>query len=320
MTTSQNQRLQTCSYHKYGHCNQGVQCDKYHSKNVCKDINCDVKSCNDRHPRPCTFYSLGVCKFSKDCSFSHKKVEDINSLRKELSELGSKYGSAIQQVEKQNKIINVLRDQINNLQGEVINILKNMCEIEGSPTFTEPNLKELKGQSRVDVDMDVDGENLKASQNINSLREVTWDEGEDDTYKEFLLFGKVIARKARDELRDVNKNLKKRNLEETKSKMGKLGIWLQEKGVEVEKMAEKDSNHKDKYESDWSFKEMLTEMSNIISAMELSTKKEKTRKILEEKLKNMIDVADRALMNKCTEIWAIFDEIQDEMKGTMSGI
>ena len=89
--------------------------------------------------------------------------------------------------------------------------------------------------------------------------------------------------------------------------MGKLGIWLKEKGVEVEKMANKDMNHKEKFENDREFKEMLTEMSNVLSAMELSTKKEKTRKILEENLKNMIDGADRVLMSKCTEIWALFD-------------
>lgn len=324
MTTSQNQRLQTCSYHKYGHCKQGLECDKYHSKKVCKDLNCDVKSCNDRHPRPCTFYSLGVCKFSKDCSFSHKRVEDINSLRKEVSDIRLKYGSAIQQVETQDKIINVLREQVNTLQGEVINILKNMCEVEKDcHTCTEPSHrdKEQKVKSKVDVQMDVDvQENLKASINVSSLREVTWDEGEDETYKELLLVEKVIARKVRDELKDISKNLKKRNMDETKGRMGRLGVWLNEKGMEVEKMAEKDLNHKDKFDNDKDFKEMLTEMSNVLSAIELSTKKEKTRKILEDNLKNLIDGSDMVMMKKCTEIWALYDEIQDEMKGTMSGI
>ena len=252
MTTSQNQRLQTCPHHKYGHCKQGVECDKYHSKKVCRDSNCDVKSCNDRHPRPCTFYSLGVCKFSKDCSFSHKKVEDINSLRKEVSEFRLKYGSAIQKVEKQDKIINVLREQVNTLQGEVMNIMKNMLEME-----RDGHVAELADQSKVDVEMEVDEENLKASKNISSLREVEWDEGEDEKYKELLLFEKIIAVNVRDELKEVSKNLKKRSLDETKGKMGKLGVWLKEKGTEVEKRAEKDANHKDKFENDNDFKEML---------------------------------------------------------------
>ena len=314
MSTSQNQRLQACSYHKYGHCKQGVKCDKYHSKKDCRDLNCDVKSCNDRHPRPCSFYSLGVCKFSKDCSFSHKKVEDINSLRKEISEISSKYGLAIRKVENQEQIINILKEQVNTLQGEVINILKNMLEKDAIDT------KQGGLKSKGECDMDVDVENLKASQNISSLREVTWDECEDEEYKKLLLFEKGIAVKVRDELKDVSKNLKKRNLDETKGKMGKLGIWLKEKGVEVEKMANKDMNHKEKFENDKEFKEMLTEMSNVLSAMELSTKKEKTRKILEENMKNLIDGSDMVVMQKCTEIWAVYDEIQEEMKGTMSGI
>ena len=178
---------------------------------------------------------------------------------------------------------------------------------------------ELKAQSKVDVKMDVDGENLKASQNVSSLREVTWAEEDDEEYKQLLLFEKDIAVKVRDELKDVSKNLKKRNLDETQGKMGKLGVWLKEKGMEVEKMAEKDINHKEKFENDSDFKEMLTDMSNVVSAIELSTKKEKTRKILEENLKNMIEGSDIVVMQKCTEIWAVYDEVQDELKATMTG-
>ena len=64
---------------------------------------------------------------------------------------------------------------------------------------------------------------------------------------------------------------------------------------------------------------MLTDMSNVVSAIELSTKKEKTRKILEENLKNMIEGSDIVVMQKCTEIWAVYDEVQDELKATMTG-
>ena len=90
--------------------------------------------------------------------------------------------------------------------------------------------------------------------------------------------------------------------------------------MEVEKRAAKDKNHKEKFEDDRDFKEMLSKMSNVLSAIELSTKKEKTRKIFEDNLKNMIDVSDRIVMSKCTEIWALYDEIQEEMRGTMYGI
>ena len=64
---------------------------------------------------------------------------------------------------------------------------------------------------------------------------------------------------------------------------------------------------------------MLTEMSDVVSAIEFSTKKEKTRKILEENQKNMIDGSDLVVMKKCTEIWAVYDEVQDELKASMTG-
>ena len=48
-------------------------------------------------------------------------------------------------------------------------------------------------------------------------------------------------------------------------------------------------------------------------------KKEKTRKILEDNLKNMIDGANIVVTSKCTEIWALFDEMQDELQMTMVG-
>ena len=108
-------------------------------------------------------------------------------------------------------------------------------------------------------------------------------------------------------------------MDETKGKMGKLGVWLKEKGMEVEKMAAKDLNHKEKFDDDEEFKEMLSEMSNVLSAIELSTKKEKTRKILEDNLKNLIDGSDRVLMSKCTDIWGIYDEMQDELQCTIVG-
>ena len=304
-TKVQNLKTQTCSYHKYGHCKEGVECDKYHSKKVCKDLNCDVKGCNDRHPRPCAFYSAGICKFPKDCSFSHKKVDDMISLRKEMSEMKTKYSSAIKTIEKQGKIINVLREQVNSLQGEVLNIMRNMSEIEEFAGHHFAGTDNTKHEE-VNVDMDVDTDNLKASKNMTSLVEVTWDESEDMAFKDLLYLEKNIAEKVRDELTDVHKNLKKRKLDETKGKVCKIGFWLKEKEREVVEKVEKDSNHRNYYnEEDIRFQEMGVEMHNLIGEMELTSNK----KVLEDNLEKMIDVADNVRTAKCTEIWNIYDEI-----------
>ena len=162
----------------------------------------------------------------------------------------------------------------------------------------------------VNVDMDVDTDNLKASKNMTSLVEVTWDESEDMAFKDLLYLEKNIAEKVRDELTDVHKNLKKRNLDETKGKMCKIVFWLKEKEREVIEKVEKDSNHRNYYnEQDIHFQEIIVEMHNLRVEMELASKKEKMRKVLEDNLEKLIDDADQVRTTKCTEIWNNYDEI-----------
>ena len=54
---------------------------------------------------------------------------------------------------------------------------------------------------------------------------------------------------------------------------------------------------------------MIVEMNNLIGGLELATKKEKMRKVLENNLEKMIDDADNVRTTKCTEIWNIYDKI-----------
>ena len=69
-----------------------------------------------------------------------------------------------------------------------------------------------------------------------------------------------------DELTDVQKNLKKRKLDESKGKVCKIGFWLKEKEREVVEKVEKDSNHRNYYnEEDIRFQEMGVEMHNLRS-------------------------------------------------------
>ncbi len=93
--------------------------------------------------------------------------------------------------------------------------------------------------------------------------------------------------------------------------MCKIGFWLKEKEREVVEKVEKDSNYRNYYyEEDSShFQEMIVDMHNLIGEMELASKKEKMRKVLEDNLEKMIDDADQVRTTKCTEIWNLYDEI-----------
>ena len=147
-------------------------------------------------------------------------------LRKEMSEMKTKYSSAIKTVEKQGKIINVLREQVNSLQGEVLNIMRNMSEIE---EFAEHHFAGTGNHKHEEVSVDMDVDIDKPVTTWTSLVEVTWDESEDMAFKDLLYLEKNITETVRAELTDVHKNLKKRSLDETKGKMRKIDFWLKEK-------------------------------------------------------------------------------------------
>ena len=92
--------------------------------------------------------------------------------------------------------------------------------------------------------------------------------------------------------------------------MCKIDFWLKEKEREVIEKVEKDSNHRNYYnEQDIHFQEIIVEMHNLRVEMELASKKEKMRKLLEDNLEKLIDDADQVRTTKCTEIWNNYDEI-----------
>ena len=82
-----------CDFHKYGHCRYGVTCRYLHFTTICESDSCEIKSCANRHPRKCRFWTqFGRCKFGSYCSFKHdvtKEVKEIAHLRNEYERLKS---------------------------------------------------------------------------------------------------------------------------------------------------------------------------------------------------------------------------------------
>ena len=66
----------TCHFFKYGHCKFGVNCRRFHEKEVCENYYCESVKCSKRHPRKCKFYQeYRRCKFGDYCSYSHEVKE-----------------------------------------------------------------------------------------------------------------------------------------------------------------------------------------------------------------------------------------------------
>ena len=60
-----------CLHNKFGHCKFQDTCRHRHVYSLCDTDNCDISSCDKRHPRICRYYlNYGRCKFDP-CSYSH---------------------------------------------------------------------------------------------------------------------------------------------------------------------------------------------------------------------------------------------------------
>ena len=301
MASGQNQRL-LCSYHKHGHCKHGDQCDKYHSKKICKDSKCEVMDCPDRHPQPCRFFSAGVCKFPTNCSYSHRKVEDMNSLRSEISSLNKKQLQAQRTITHQDKIIDVLKEQVNCLQAEVLNIMRMLADNEDTP----------KDEHDHERNMDVDTSEPLGNVSCAELEwDIDWDREEDLIYKEILVFERDLAKRAKKEFQDLKKNLKTRSIVETKTKIGNLGIETKGKEKELSVWVEKNKHHKEEYENDENLHTLFSQMDELMSCSELSTKTN-LKKNVEGKIDTLINSCENVILDKVGDLWGIYDESPKE--------
>ena len=86
-----------CNYNKFGHCRFKGNCRKEHVDTICEANDCDMKTCNKRHPKACHYFSVfGRCKFGSFCDYVHLPsmktiVKEINckliSLESKIQEL-----------------------------------------------------------------------------------------------------------------------------------------------------------------------------------------------------------------------------------------
>ena len=82
------QSKRICRYYNRGHCKYRDRCKYVHSKQICQGYlnsgKCDSKSCVDRHPKVCKFWtkSKSGCIIKTSCDFLHETLakEDQNMI------------------------------------------------------------------------------------------------------------------------------------------------------------------------------------------------------------------------------------------------
>ena len=82
-----------CRKNKFGYCWYGEKCKNKHVNELCKNKNCEIFSCEKRHPKTCKYKrDYGYCKFQEYCRFNHEKPEDIIEVVKKMEIIENKLG------------------------------------------------------------------------------------------------------------------------------------------------------------------------------------------------------------------------------------
>ena len=77
-----------CFRNKYGHCKLGGTCPLTHINTICEIKDCEVASCENRHPTECFWYKeFKWCRF-KPCSYRHTSVHQPEK-EKEIIQINS---------------------------------------------------------------------------------------------------------------------------------------------------------------------------------------------------------------------------------------
>ena len=61
-----------CKYYNKGFCKYREECNYFHPKDVCQEVNCNNKKCKKRHPKQCRYKD--ECRRRSLCMYSHESV------------------------------------------------------------------------------------------------------------------------------------------------------------------------------------------------------------------------------------------------------
>ena len=295
-----------CHYEKYGYCKKKEACPYFHPSEVCKKEFCDVKVCTFRHPKPCRFFAIGICKFLDSCRYDHKKVVDCETQVEKLKDIEMKFDKLKKLYENQDNIIKVLKEKIQSLESNVIPALHEViAKVQEKKEKKRKRLKNSGNENGTNLedesvlDESLNKRNKKDEINETSTScETSMNVDEDDsifedmTYKNILEKEFEITSNLEKMFTDVANNLKYKKINETRSLLKNIEIVVDENKMEMEKL-EPFHRHKD------------TEDNNSYKILEL--------------VKKSIKMFEKLANNKFRRITEIeIDKIVEELKSVQN--
>lgn len=129
-----------CTFFKFGFCKYTVKCRFLHVKENCENLECDVISCNLRHPKICRFYrDYRRCKFGEWCCFRHveknlesnKEVIDrIKNIEKLIAEKDAKITNLENKMKLIEEKLSIDKETVNQITEKETIFKCEYCEFE----------------------------------------------------------------------------------------------------------------------------------------------------------------------------------------------
>ena len=143
---------QICQYFKYGHCRYEDRCRHQHVREICEEVECNIKLCRRRHPRVCVYFSMfRRCKFNSHCNYKHEHF-DRNALP------SNEVSSIMEKVTKLEEIVANLEMENNQLKMKLEaleTIQKDQIEAKLEATLRTPVMSRMDDvRSVVDAHID----------------------------------------------------------------------------------------------------------------------------------------------------------------------
>ena len=135
-----------CFRNKLGYCKFGETCINRHVDDICETLNCDIFSCDKRHPK---VWRFGRCKFLEYCKYDHRKPKDIRELLGKVETITMK----IEVIEKtkqkdssDKELAKVVENKIEVFEKQIMNLKKSVFEKDDFIEDMKKRMKDLEKQ------------------------------------------------------------------------------------------------------------------------------------------------------------------------------
>ena len=146
-----------CKFNKYGHCKYGRYCNFRHVNKKCDKINCDIKTCDYRHPKYCRYIlQHSTCKFQEYCSFEHE-IEDLERFETKQSQPDKK--RVEEKIEELKRVIISKDVKIGILETKIMKLEKCNYEEDSDESDGDYSNENLFDENK-SVDSDSETDNL----------------------------------------------------------------------------------------------------------------------------------------------------------------